>query len=101
MTSRHLPHQLDQRSLSPNKNFYKDSEGRIIKENVDYAVKKMYDDMIRQQKDELYKKKNPEFTRNEICDQRYFKEMIKRDNKMAGLAKWKMPRWVKISHFFI
>jgi hypothetical protein len=59
MTGRNLPHQLDQRSLSPNKDFYKDSEGKIIKENVDYVVKKMYDDMVRKQKEELYNKKNP------------------------------------------
>lgn len=50
-------------------------------------MKKMYDDMVRQQKEELYKKKNPEFTRNEICDQRYFKEMIKRENKMKEVGK--------------
>ncbi len=75
---RELPHQLDQRKLSPNCNYYKDSSGKIIKEDVDYAVRKMYDDLVRKQKEDHYRKKNPEFTRDEICDQRYFNEMIKR-----------------------
>jgi hypothetical protein len=51
---------------------------------VDYAVKKMYDDLIHKQKEEQYRKKNPEFTRDEICDQKYFNEMIKRENKTTG-----------------
>lgn len=33
----------------------------------------MYDEEIRRNKAEHFKKKNPEFTRDEICDERYFK----------------------------
>jgi hypothetical protein len=51
MTGRRFPHQLDQRMLSPNKNFYKDDNGKLLKEKVDYSVKKYYDDLIRKQKE--------------------------------------------------
>lgn len=30
-TGRNLPHQLDQRNLSPNRNFYKDKDGKLIR----------------------------------------------------------------------
>ena len=43
---RELPSNFDQRFASPNNNFYKDSEGRLVKKDVSFTAKRYKDELV-------------------------------------------------------
>lgn len=46
INGRELPCQLDQRNLSPNKNFYKDNVGKLIKPQMSFTARRYKDDLV-------------------------------------------------------
>ncbi len=65
---RELPSHFDHRFASPNKNFYKDSEGRLIRKDMSFTAKRYNDELIARDLDEIKKSKRPYFNRDEICE---------------------------------
>jgi hypothetical protein len=74
INGREQPSQLDERFLSPNKNFYKDRDGRLVKQEMSFTARKYRDQLLVRDLDEIKKSKKPYFNRDEICDERYFKQ---------------------------
>jgi hypothetical protein len=64
INGRELPSQYDQRHLSPNKNFYNDRNGRLIKEEMSFTARKYRDELLFRDLDEIKKSKKPYFERD-------------------------------------
>lgn len=68
-------------------NFYKDNKDKLIEPHVDYTVKKLKEDLVNRRKELAKMPKNPNFSREEICDIKYFKHQLaekKRSEKANG-----------------
>lgn len=74
INGRELPSQFDQRFLSSNKNFYKDKDGKLVKQEMSFTARKYKDQLMLRDLEEIKKSKKPYFDRDEICDERYFKQ---------------------------
>lgn len=61
INGRELPSQYDQRFLSPNKNFYQDKDGRLIKEEMSFTARKYRDQLLIRDLDEIKTSKKPYF----------------------------------------
>ena len=72
---------MDQRRLSPNQNYFKDKDGRLVREEESFTVKRYKDQMEARDKEVLANSKEPYFTRKEVCDERYFKQEKRRMDK--------------------
>lgn len=68
INGRELPCQLDQRFFSPNKNFYKDKEGKLIRPEVSFTARRYKDELMNRDLDDLKARKTSLFERDEVCD---------------------------------
>jgi hypothetical protein len=61
INGRELPSQYDQRHLSPNKNFYKDKNGKLVKEEMSFTARKYRDELLFRDLEDIKKSKKPYF----------------------------------------
>lgn len=63
-SGREMPCTPDMRQMNEQTNFYKGKDGKIIKPNIDYTIKKMREDLLNKRKEQISQSKRPDFSRN-------------------------------------
>ena len=69
-----MPSEYDKRHFSPNKNFYVDKNGRLEKPEVSFTAKRYKDELLIRDLQDIKKAKRPYFSRDQVCDEMYFKQ---------------------------
>lgn len=71
-TGRELPCQLEARTGTALTSHWRDREGVIVRPEVEYSVRCMKDKLEGERKDRIQASKKPHFSRQEICDKKFF-----------------------------